>query len=203
MRDSLREKFWLALLFFTGLQLSAFYSNGQHYEKEPQPELAWGIKVVTRQIQYGKNNLYITEPTSIGLQSALRYDSPLKISTGHYIDLVGQAGFLFCKAKVFDTVFFDQNTNSFTRQHSYNPTYLPVYFGVYNMSAVSLGAEVFYWKGLGTRDIWGIKFLSLGYNGKQFRLAAAGEWYAQVKDAKNKGILFSVDFFWKLIRDRY
>jgi hypothetical protein len=203
MRDSLQQKFWLAFIFFTGLQLSAYYSNGQHYQKEPEPELALGIKVVTRQIQYGKSSLYITQPNSIALQPVLRYDLPLKISAGRYIDMVGQAGFLFCKAKVFDTTFFDSNTNTFIRQHSHNPAYLPVYFGAYNMSAVSLGAEIFYWKGLGTRDIWGIKFLSLGYNGKQYRFAAAGEWYAQVKNSKNKGIIFSFDLFVKLISDRY
>ena len=203
MRNSLQQKFLLAFILFTGLQLSALYGNGQHYQKEPQPELAWGIKVVTRQIQYDKNSLYITDPTSIALQSGIRYDTPVKIAPDRYIDLVGQAGFLFCKAKVFDTTFFDPGTNTFIWQHSKNPAYMPVYFGAYNMSAVSLGVEVFYWKGLGTRDIWGIKFLSFGYNGKQFRLAAAGELYAQVKNGKNNGILFSFDFFWKLIRERY
>lgn len=200
MQDFLQRKFCLTFIFLTGLQFSAFYSNGQRYEKEPQPELAWGIKVVTRQIQYDINSRYITDPTSIGLQTSIRYDAPLKIATDRYIDLVGHAGFLFCKAKVFDTTFFDSNTNRYIRQHSQNPAYLPLYFGVYNMSAVSIGAEVFYWKGLGTRDIWGVKFLSLGYNGKQFRLAAAGELYAQVKNSKNNGMLFSVEFFWKLIR---
>lgn len=195
-------KFWLAIIFFTGLQISTFYGNGQHYQKEPQPELAWGIKVVTRQIQYDKNSLYLTDPTSIGIQSGIRYDAPLKIAADRYIDLAAQAGFLFCKAKVFDTTFFDPNTNSFIRQHSHNPTYFPVYFGAYNMSAISFGVEVFYWKGLGARDIWGIKFLSFGYNAKQFRLAAAGELYAQVKNGKNNGLLFSFDFFWKLISDR-
>ena len=69
------------------------------------------------------------------------------------------------------------------------------------MSAISFGAEVFFWKAFGARDIWGIKFLSLGYNAKQFRLVAAGELYAQVKNGKNNGLLFSFDFFWKLIRD--
>ncbi|MBC7872624.1 MAG: hypothetical protein H7Y01_01435 [Ferruginibacter sp.] len=202
MRNSLQQKFRLAFIFFSGLQLSAFGGNAQRYQKEPQPELAWGIKVVTRSIQYDKNSLYSTDPTSIGLQSGIRYDAPLKIAADRYIDLVGQAGFLFCKAKLFDTTFFDPGTNRFIRQHSDNPAYLPVYFGVYNMSTVSLGVEVFYWKGLGTRDIWGIKFLSLGYNAKQFRLSAAGELYAQVQNGKNNGMVFSFDFFWKLIRNR-
>jgi hypothetical protein len=133
----------------------------------------------------------------------IRYDAPLKISATRYISLAGQAGFLFGKAKVFDTAFIDPATNVFTRQHSYNPAYLPVYFGVYNMSRVSLGAELFFWKGLGTRDIWGIKFLSIGYNGRQFRFAAAGEWYAQVINGKNSGIIFSFDLFCKLISSRY
>jgi hypothetical protein len=202
MQDTLQQKYRLVFVFFIALQLSAFNSYGQRYQKEPEPELALGVKVVTRKIQYGKSSLFITDPGSIGIQPVLRYDSPLKISTDRYIDLVGQAGFLFCKAKVFDTTFFDPGTNTFIRQHSHNPAYLPVYFGVYNMSGVSLGAEVFYWKGLGTRDIWGIKFLSLGYNGKQYRFSVAGEWYAQVKNSKNKGIIFSVDLFVKLISDR-
>lgn len=203
MRFSILQKHWLVIIFFTVLQLSVLYCNGQGQQKEPQPELALGIKAVTRQIQYGKSSLYVTDPSSIALQLGIRYDEPRKISTDRYIDLAGQAGFLFCKAIVFDTAYIDPNTNSFTRQHSHNPAYFPVYFGAYNRSAVSAGAEVFYWKGLGTSDIWGVKFLSLGYNGKQFRLAAAGEWYAQIKNGKNSGMLFSVDFCWKLISGRY
>ncbi len=197
---SLQRKFQLAFIFFTGLQISAVHA--QHYQKEPQPELTLGLKVVTRKILYDKNDLYKTDPGSIGLQPGIRYDIPLKISTDHYIDLSTQAGFLFCKANVFDTSFTDPNTNVFIHDHSYNPAYLPVYVGMYNMSALSVGAELFYWKGLGTRDIWGVKFLSLGYNGKQYRFAVAGEWYAQVKNGKHAGLLFSVDVFCKLIRDR-
>ncbi len=198
---SLLQKFLLAFIFFALFQFFALFSNAQLYQKEPKTELAWGIKVISRQIQYANNKLYKTDPSSISLQSGIRYDVPIKIGPERYIDLVGQAGFLFCKAKQFDTIFFDQNTNLIIHQYSRNPTYLPVYFGVYNMSAISFGAEVFFWKGLGARDIWGIKFLSLGYNAKQFRLVAAGELYAQVKNGKNNGLLFSFDFFWKLIRD--
>jgi hypothetical protein len=203
MRNSLQQKFYLAFIFFAGLQLSVLYGNSQRYQKEPEPEMALGVKVVTRQIQYGKNSLYITDPTSVALQTVLRYDAPVKIAADRYIALTGQAGFLFCKAKVFDTTFTDPNTNVFIRQRSRNPAYMPLYFGVYNMSSFSIGAEVFYWKGLGTRDIWGMKFLSLGYNGKQFRFSAAGELYAQAKNSKNKGIIFCVDVFVKLISDRY
>jgi hypothetical protein len=202
MRNSLQLKFRRTFILFIGLPFFSIGVRGQHYQKEPKTELAWGIKVVTRQIQYDKNNLYITDPTSIGIQSGIRYDIPVKIATDHYIDLVGQAGFLFSKAKGFDTTFFDTNTNRYIRQHSKNPSYMPLSFGIYNMAAVSVGAEVFYWKGLGIRDILGVKFLSVGYNAKQFRLMAAGELYAQVKKIKNNGMLFSVDFFWKLIRDK-
>ncbi|MEQ1676225.1 MAG: hypothetical protein ABL876_05980 [Chitinophagaceae bacterium] len=196
-------KYLLAFLIITGLQLSVFVSQAQDAEKEPQRELGWGIKVVTRQIQYGKSSLFITDPGSISLQTHLRYDAPKKLSARRYFNLVGQAGFLFCKANVFDTIFLDANTNTIVRQHSKNPAYLPLYFGVYNRGAVSVGTEVFFWKGLGTRDIWGAKFLSLGYNGNRFRLMAAGEWYAQVRDGKNNGLLLSVDFLWKLISDKY
>jgi hypothetical protein len=189
-------------IFFCALHFAIINSYGQHYQNEPQPELALGLKIVTRQIQYGKSNLYRTDPTSISIQPVLLNDSPLKISSNRYIDVVGQAGFLFCKAKVFDTAFTDPNTGTFIRQHSRNPTYMPLYFGVYNMSAFSIGAELFFWKGLGTRDIWGLKFISLGYSGKQFRFNAAGEWYAQVRNSKNGGFLFSFDLFVKLINDR-
>ncbi|HEV7782411.1 MAG TPA: hypothetical protein VGO58_14150 [Chitinophagaceae bacterium] len=200
MHNSLHRNFRPTFLFFTWLQLSALYTNGQRYQKEPQPELAWGIKVVTRPIQYDKNNLYVTDPTSIGLYTGVRYDMPKKIAADRYIDMVAQAGFLFCKANVFDTSFRDPVTNRFVYEHSRNPAYIPVYFGVYNMSVVSAGLELFYWKGLGARDIWGIKFLSLGYNGKQFRLNAAGELYSQVRNGKNNGLILSFDFCWKLIK---
>lgn len=203
MQHLLPLKIRRAFIFFISLQISTCDSYGQQYENEPQREIAWGIKVVTRQIQYGKNNLYKTDPTSIGLHTGIRYDIPKKIGTKHYIDLVGQAGFLFCKAIVFDTTFRDPNSNAYIRQYSHNPTYLPIYFGIYNMSAISFGAEVFYWKGLGTRDMWGAKFLSLGYNGKHLRVNAAGEWYAQLNNVKNNGVIFSVDFFWKLINNNY
>ena len=101
---------------------------------------------------------------------------------------------------MFDTTYFNPGTNTYTHNWSSNPAYMPVYFGIYNMSSISVGAELFYWKGLRTRDIWGAKFLSLGYNGNQFRISVAGELYAQVKNRKNNGILFSVDLMVKLIR---
>lgn len=115
---------------------------------------------------------------------------------------MGQAGFLFCKAKVFDTAYTDPITNKYIYEHSHNPAYMPLSFGVYNMSAFSVGAELFYWKGLGVRDIWGVKFLSLGYKGRQFRINACGELYAQVKNRKNAGLLISVDILVKLIKGR-
>lgn len=203
MRNSLQQKFYLPFIFFAGLQLFVLYGNCQRYQEKPEPEMLLGLRVVTRQIIYGKNSFYITDPGSIALQPVLRYDAPVKIADDRYIALTTQAGFLFCKAKVFDTAFTDPNTNIFTREHSRNPTYMPLYFGVYNMSSFSIGAELFYWKGLGTRDIWGMKFLSMGYNGKQFRFSAAGELYAQVKNSKNKGIVICVDVFVKLISSRF
>lgn len=194
--------FLLAFILFISLQISSYSSTAQPLE-EPQPELAMELKIVSRPIQYGSNSLYVTDANSIALQTGIRYDMPKKISANRHIDFVGQAGFLFCKAKVFDTTFFDTGTNRYQRQHSRNPAYLPVYVGVYNMAAFSVGAELFFWKGLGTRDIWGVKFLSLGVNAKQFRLMAAGEWYAQVKNGRNSGLCVSVSFYWKLISEWY
>ncbi|MEO7983295.1 MAG: hypothetical protein ABI688_04360 [Bacteroidota bacterium] len=202
MRNYLNPAPARIILFFLVLQLSSIYSTAQHDHKEQEPEMALGVKVVTRQIKYGKNDRFITDPTSIGLQPVLRYDSPVKTGAGSYIDLVGQAGFLFCKANGFDTTYYDPAANTFIREHSHNPAYLPLYFGAYTMSALSLGAEIFYWKGLGTRDIWGVKFLSLGYKAKQFRIAVAGELYAQVRDGKKSGSIISFDFFLKLINYR-
>lgn len=77
---------------------------------------------------------------------------------------------------------------------------MPLSAGIYNMSAVSAGAELFFWKGLGTRDIWGIKFLSIGYNGGQFRINASAERYMQVLNAGNGGTVFSFDLMVKLIK---
>ena len=89
--------------------------------------------------------------------------------------------------------------STITRDRSKNPTYLPVYLGLHSRSAFSYGAAVFYWKGLGPLDIWGAKFLSLGYNGKYFRVNAAGEWYSQTKNRRHSGTLISVEFLWKLV----
>jgi hypothetical protein len=196
--------FGIKYLLLAVFQLAALDSYCQYYEEKPEPEIAIGIKVVKGKIIYGKKAFYITDPNSISPQALVRYDAPLRISSyspyqHRYINFVLEGGFLFCKAQVFDSVFIDPNTNTITRDKSYNPTYLPVYMGLYNRSAFSIGAEIFYWKGLGVRDIWGAKFLSLGYNGQRFRLTASGEWYAQTNNSKNSGTIFSIDFLWKLV----
>jgi hypothetical protein len=138
------------------------------------------------------------------LQALVRHDGPLRISSyspyqQRYISFVLESGFLFCKANQFDSVFKDTVTNIITREKSRNPTYLPVYMGLYSRSVFCVGAEVFYWKGLGAKDIWGAKFLSLGYNARQFRITASGEWHTQTGNRANSGIFYSVDFLWKLI----
>jgi hypothetical protein len=166
----------------------------QYGEKEPEPELATGINVVTGTIQYGSNNFYITDRGSAMLGPVFRYDHPVKLSAKRdpprYIYWVAQAGFLFGKAKVFDSLYF----------HPKNPAYLPLSVGIYNKSALSVGAEVFFWKGLGTRDIWGIKFISIGYNTWKCRINASALRYMQVVKARNGGTVFSFDFLWKLIK---
>lgn len=193
-------KKWLTLLsvFF------ALTCQAQFYEEKPGPEFAIGVKVLKGNIQYGPKSFYITESNSIGLQALVRYDAPFSFFRRseyqqRYMNFVVESGFIFCKANPFDSLTVNQITNTTTRERSKNPTYFPVYAGLYNRSAFSFGAEVFYWKGLGTTDIFGAKFISIGYNGKSFRLHASGEWYGQTKNTKNNGLIFSVDFLWKLI----
>jgi len=177
-----------SLLFFN-------YAFGQAGEIKRKDELAMGIKVVTGKMCFGPNEFYITDPGGIGIEpGCFRYDYPLKISGNNprtrYISLMGKAGFLFCKAKNWDSLYF----------HPKNPAYFTVSTGVYSSNSLSFGTEIFFWKGLGNRDIFGAKFLSAGYNGKNFRLYASGEYYLQVIDSKNNGALFTIDFFWKLIK---
>ena len=184
--------------------LAVFYSCAQYYEQKPEPEFGIGIKVADGKIIYGQKSFYITDPKAISLQALVRHDAPVRIYSRspyqqRYINFVLESGFLFCKANIFDSVLLNPNTNTITHERSRNPTYLPVYMGLYNRSTFSIGAEIFYWKGLGVNDIWGAKFLSLGYNGQSFRVTASGEWYGQTKNIKNSGLFFSIDFLWKLI----
>ena len=180
---------------FSVLHLLPVDGHTQHMEKEPEPELAMGINVVTQKIQYGSNDFYITDGSSAALGPMFRYDHPVKLSAkrnmSRYIYWVAQAGFLFGKAKVFDSLYF----------HPKNPSYLPLSVGIYNRSALSIGAELFFWKGLGNRDIWGIKFLSVGYNARQFRINASAQRYMQVVNARNGGTVLAFDFLWKLIKN--
>ena len=160
-----------------------------------QDELAIGIKIVSGKIIFGPNEFYVTDPGGVGIAPAyFRYDHPVKISGGkpriRYISLAGQAGFLFCKAKNFDSLYF----------HPKNPSYFIMSAGIYTTNSFSVGTEFFFWKGLGNRDLFGVKFLSAGYNGKNFRLYASGEYYMQLSSTRNNGTIFSVDFSWKLIK---
>jgi hypothetical protein len=173
--------------------LLTFRAFGQNTENRREDEFALGLKVVSGTIKYGANEFFVTDPQSISIHPGVRYDYPLKTSGSkprrQYLSLVGQAGFLFCKAKDFDILYFAPR----------NPTYFTTSVGIYNRSTFSVGAELFFWKGLGNRDILGTKFISLGYNAKNFRIYASGEFYTQVINTRISGTLFSVDFFWKLI----
>ena len=168
--------------------------SGIAQSNPPQPELALSLKLVTGQIRFGANEFYITEPGALSIQPGLRYDHPIawqkKKEAAHYIVLSLQGGFLFCKAKQFDSTYF----------HPRNPAYFPMSVGLYNRAAFSAGTEIFYWKGLGNRDIAGVKFLSLGYNGYGWRCYVAGEYYRQVRDGSKNGVLVSFDVMVKLIR---
>lgn len=164
--------------------------------KSPEPELALSLKLVSGQIRFGANEYYITESDALSIQPGLRYDYPIawqkKKEGPHYLVLSMQGGFLFCKAKQFDSTYF----------HSRNPSYFPLSVGLYNRAAFSIGSEIFYWKGLGNRDIAGVKFLSLGYNGYGWRCYVAGEYYRQVRDGTKNGLLVSFDILLKLIRTK-
>ena len=196
------------ILFLAVFQLTVIYSCAQYYEEKPEPEFGIGIKVLKGSILYGPKSFYITDPKSVSLQALVRRDFPLRISSHspyqhRYINLALESGFLFCKANVFDSSSRDPNTNTITHEKSHNPTYLPVYVGLYNRSAFSIGAEIFYWKSLGqgVRDMWGVKFLSFGYNARSLRITLSGEWSAQTRNIKNTATFFSVDFLWKLVID--
>ena len=184
----------LKCIGFIVLPLLPADGHTQYKENEPKPELAMGVNVVTRQIQYGSNHFYITDGTSAALGPMFRYDHPVKLSpkrdVSRYICWVAQAGFLFGKAKVLDSLYF----------YPKNPSYLPLSAGIYNRSALSVGAEIFFWKGLGTRDIWGIKFISIGYNARNCRINSSAQRYAQVVEGRNGGTVFGFDFLWKLIK---
>lgn len=186
----------IIVLLFSSLMVSAQLSNDR------ESELAIGVKFVTRQFVYGRHDRFISDHSSAAIQPAIRYDMPVTVLLKHPFVFTIQSGFLFGKAEPFDTAYLDPETNRFTRERSKNPTYFPVYAGIYNLGTLSVGSEIFYWKGLGNRDIWGWKFLSLGYNGKQFRVHAAGELYAQPANSRNAGFLLSFDVFVKLIRDK-
>jgi hypothetical protein len=178
---------------FISFLLLTFCAFGQNTANKRVDEFALGLNVVSGKIKYGGNDFFVTDPQSISIHPGVRYDYPLKIAGSkprrQYISLVGQAGFLFCKAKDFDILYFDPR----------NPTYFTTSVGLYNRSTFSVGAELFFWKGLGNRDIVGTKFISLGYNAKNFRVYASGELYTQIINTRISGTLFSVDFFWKLI----
>ena len=171
------------------------YTSAQTVEKEPEHELAIGIKFVAGKIIFGSNEFYITDPGGIGIEPAcFRYDHPVKISGSkhrtRYISLTGQAGFLFFKAKNFDSLYF----------HPKNPSYFTISTGLYTANSFSVGVEFFFWKGLGNPDLFGTKFFSAGYNGKHLRLYVSGEYYLQLRNTRNNGTIFSIDFFWKLIK---
>jgi hypothetical protein len=181
----------------------AFYVQGQQVQKAPGQELSVGIKFAKGHIQYGPNKLFVTDPSAVGMYAGARYDVPIKLNPDLYLDITMQSGFFLYKANVFDTMFTDPGTGEFVHQRSRTPNYIPISLGVYTTKPFSVGGEIFFWKSLNNVDLWGVKFLSLGYNGKQFRVDVAGEWYEQLIDRKqDKGWLISVDFFLKLIRNK-
>lgn len=186
------------------LLFGSIVSQAQYYEEKPYPEIGIGIKIVKGNIVYGPKAYFNTDERSIGFQAITRFCFPLKISSlspyqSKYIDLVLETGFLYYKAAVFDSVYRDPQTNERIQERSKNPTYFPIYAGLYSRNRISIGASLFYWKGLGNSDLWGSKFISLAYNARNFRLGCSGEWYAQAKNAKLHGLVFSVEFLWKLI----
>jgi len=181
--------------------------HAQYYEERPQPEIGFGIKLIRGSIMYGPKSFYTTDKSSVGLQALFRYDYPIHIHDPrpfrqYYINLVVESGFIFSKAHVFDTVLTDPVTGAFTHEHSKrNPVYFPVYLGFATRNKISVGTSLFYWKGLGTRDLMGIKYLALSYNAPNYRISVSGEWYTQARNSRLNGNLISIDFWWKLFID--
>lgn len=131
----------------------------------------------------------------MGIEPAcFRYDYPIKISGNkyrkRYLSLAGQAGFLFFKAKDFDSLYF----------HPKNPSYFTLSAGLYTANSFSVGVEFFFWKGLGNRDLFGTKFFSAGYNGKQFRLYASCEYYLQLAIHKTTALFSRLISFGSLLK---
>lgn len=205
--DFVRCKCFRKIIFLAIFQVATLYTQAQYYEEKPDGEIAGGIKIIKGNINYGPKSFYITDPNSIGLQAAVRFDIPIIISNlspyqKRYFNFVVESGYLFCKANPFDSVSRDPNTNTIIHDKSRNPAYFPIYMGFSTRSSFSIGVEVFYWKGLGSQDMWGAKFLSLGYNARNVRINVSGEWYAQTKNINYNGTFLSIDFLWKyVIRD--
>jgi hypothetical protein len=181
----------------------SFCVLGQQVQQTPTKELSVGIRVAKGHIQYESNKLFFTDRRSIGMYGGVRYDVLVKLSSDLYLDIATQLGFHIYKANVFDTSFTDPGSGEIIRLRSHNPKFIPISLGIYTKKTFSVGGEFFYWKGLNCVDLWGVKFLSLGYNGKKYRMAIAGEWYEQLIDRKqDKGFVISVDFFLKLIKSK-
>ena len=113
---------------------------------------------------------------------------------------MGQSGLLYVNslkyAKIITNYFGDSTT-----YYSRNPFYIPINLGLYTGQKFSIGAEIFYAKAISNaEDIWGTKFLSLGWNAKRFKLSAAVEGYSQVKNKMNGDTFVSFEFLWKLKR---
>ena len=192
-------------LFF----VTFFLSNNLFSQDDTKlvSEVSVGLKAVIGDFIYGKAEGENTGlKTQFGLQPSIRYDLPIKLftvrETDLYIWLMAQTGLLYINSQKYTRDVYDNNRNLITVK-SRTPFYLPVSAGIYLGQKFSYGFEVFYAKALNNvEDIWGTKLISLGWNAKRFRVAAAYEIYAQVKQKYNGGPYGSFQFLWKLKRQR-
>ena len=105
--------------------------------------------------------------------------------------------FTYGKSQSENTGFYRQgNVQTYS---SRSPFYIPINAGFYIGQKFVYGMEVFYAKGINNvEDLWGAKIMSIAFNANRFKLGAAYEIYAQVRNRFNGGPYGSFQFYWNL-----
>lgn len=198
--------FFLFFLFlFSSVKMNAQYKDLDDDEETYRSEFSVGLKTIFGNMVYGKT-AELADMTSIGVQPTVRYDKPIKLFTINdktsYINVSVSTGIAYIGgyAEIYTTDPITYNEKVTKTKH---PIYLPVYVGIYSGAKFGIGVEAFYAKGFNQAvDIYGFKALSLGYNGKKFRVGLAYEIYG-CKDAYGETYMDSFgsfEFLWKLKR---
>ncbi|HMT75830.1 MAG TPA: hypothetical protein PKA77_17285 [Chitinophagaceae bacterium] len=194
---------FLLFVFFAPVLCFSQYS----YDKEYEPELSAGIKGVHGKFSYGPLYFETNGLGGPGFQPTIRYDYPLRLFTINdhtsYLSLTASTGVLIAPTKRKPFILVDGNTGAVNTLYTKTPVWLPVYFGFYNPGSFGIGVEAFYAKGLNNiEDIWGAKLVSMSYSHRRFRIDAAYEMYLQVKTKREPEYFFSLEFLWKLNRNK-